>query len=717
MNTIGYRLITAIMATYIAGYLIFGIISLFDVPITIEDGGARFRWLSYRAGAMILEHGLALLATSMILAVATLSNQQLDMLLLFKRNIMVVILLIAGIISIVYLLFDPLLYEISSRDEGWYAESDKYSQSESFLAVRPSVRRLAGGVGLESPPPALRPLSADDYLQRALEAAAAADWTTSYWNALQVIRLEPRHPEALEIANRALSFFDVSRLRPAEQSQREFFRQNREAYDELINGNDALVAYTMFWELLSRGERDGDILRYADEARSMSNNVALFTDEINLAKQRPTLGPVSITMTDDTGAITAIYASAATSNGLGVYLFDIEVFIFDSPQTEPRAHIEALWGKLVEGALVIRLVDSDNPGNRLLPTFHRSNSRLGDEQIRYRVPIGLNDEELISVILAQNDHRLLHLGKLVSLALSDGYGARFDTIAVISSLLMRVIFFPTAIIIMICSLLFGGNLARVDPLKYLAAMVGMPLFFLFFRLTISLYWAVVSAIHYTLATYLQNFAAIITAAIILHLFIIVTVFAIVKKRSMSGVLYGEQSPKQGKRVSAKNQMRSAKGRDLSVTSNTSTKPSGYSSVLLSDGASAADFPDAATDSPSSIAFSPEYDGNLNDDSSLESLPVGELPQTDGLPPVDELPQTDGLPPVDELPQTDGLPPVDELPQMDGLPPTGELPPAEDPSSTEPLPPIEDFSLLDALPSADDMLSQDETPYSDGDSQA
>ena len=255
-----------------------------------------------------------------------------------------------------------------------------------------------------------RPSNAEDlpseptginYTQRAQQFAERGDWVSAYYSAARALEINIEDRAARQVAEQALQRLELLEARPQENEDRTLFTRIQRAYQTLIVGDDPLEAYTLFWELAREHPANIDIETHLADALRASRRVAFYTEELPHLKGVSDVGPLILLYERNDERMGVLTAQRLFDSPLGFYLFDIEALSADR-STGLRYHLQADWGKLIEGQLIMRLVDHDDPRRRFEPRY-----RVGDSLPGYSLPLMPDPQEIIYAARLLADSRAL----------------------------------------------------------------------------------------------------------------------------------------------------------------------------------------------------------------------------------------------------------------------------------------------------------------------
>lgn len=249
--------------------------------------------------------------------------------------------------------------------------------------------------------------SADGYIDRAIAALDSGDYASAHYFASLAERLQP-DGEAAAIAASALSRMEEAAT-PGESERRSLFDRKLEAKQLLSNGQ-VVPAYYRFAELREEYPRDVDVSRYYELAVEAVERRAVFADEVGEALEYPGRHQVIFANRQDEEYHELVFFATLVDAPTGLYARDIEVVRF-TPEGSIIYHLSAPYGKVIEGDLVMRVLDETDPDAREEPGYWAGGQ---PEEVDHIVSLTPSHTELLILAEGSDDSRSIGVGRLSS---------------------------------------------------------------------------------------------------------------------------------------------------------------------------------------------------------------------------------------------------------------------------------------------------------------
>lgn len=176
------------------------------------------------------------------------------------------------------------------------------------------------------------------------------------------------------------------------------FSEKKAAYSSLLGG-DFLEAYAGFLKLRDSLKEDQDIAVYLAESKESLSTVAFFFDEIEaIAASAGTRGICFLQKeNEEFGEI--VYIQRMVESGGDVYFFAVEVIRFLSNGTV-SFHLQAPYGKLRDGRMLLLCIDPLDPARRWAPIFLTGGS---EPPVSLRLGPSLHELNRLSISVSPED--------------------------------------------------------------------------------------------------------------------------------------------------------------------------------------------------------------------------------------------------------------------------------------------------------------------------
>ena len=138
---------------------------------------------------------------------------------------------------------------------------------------------------------------------------------------------------------------------------------------ESLDRGDVIDAYYRFKELEKQRPADVDVARYLAIATEEVANLTLFMDEVERALAMPGTGGFAFINKSDEMTREVVAIGKLVRVPFGLYAQHIEVIRF-TLDGRLEYHLSSDFGKFVEGALVLTVLDPESPNSILRPTVH-----------------------------------------------------------------------------------------------------------------------------------------------------------------------------------------------------------------------------------------------------------------------------------------------------------------------------------------------------------
>ncbi len=255
------------------------------------------------------------------------------------------------------------------------------------LAIRqeepPAARRAAGDEGAS--------LGAQALVDRARYYFDRQDWFSAHYYAQKANLLDPRRTDALQLAAEASrKMAEAANPGPGKDAGSvALFAQKRQAYLLLTEGN-YVQAYYSFVKLAAQYPRDRDIATYLGKASDEVGRVSFFLDEARQIELLP--GPERILFFNavDPEGMEAVAISRMARTRAGTYFLGIEAVRYDAGG-RVAWHFSAPYGKLQDGAILMRCIDRNTPGIQFVPTYSQGARPVGERNI---LPLQVSEDEM-----------------------------------------------------------------------------------------------------------------------------------------------------------------------------------------------------------------------------------------------------------------------------------------------------------------------------------
>jgi hypothetical protein len=223
-----------------------------------------------------------------------------------------------------------------------------------------------------------------ELIDRARAAHEDEDYSTAHYMATLALSLDQNSDEAARIAAEALQRISETAPDDEESAQAALFRQKQAALESLDRG-DVIDAYYRFKELQVQNPVDIDVARYLAIAREEVANLTLFLDDVGRALAMPgTNGFAFINKSDEfTREVVAIGKLVRVP--FGYFAQHVEVMRFTLDGTL-EYHLTSDYGKLLDGSLVLTVLDPENPTAIIRPTVHHGMSDPETENLLELTP-------------------------------------------------------------------------------------------------------------------------------------------------------------------------------------------------------------------------------------------------------------------------------------------------------------------------------------------
>ena len=277
------------------------------------------------------------------------------------------------------------------------------------------ARRAASAVAKprEEPKPAGIPprgMSFDDFLSRAKNAFEREDFISAEHYGSMAMRMDPSHPVPKRIIAESRDNLSRSPLNRAARENIEFYRQKQLGYEMLSRG-EAVAAYYHFQNLAGTRPDDPDIERYLGQATLELRKISFFLDEVPLLTETAVPGDV-VFLNRSEGEFRDFLSLHRLVKAESFYALDIEG-IRISRNGGVVHHFKAPYGKFIDGTLVMRCLDREEPGREFVPEYFAGES---PEITPYHVPVAVNPEKLLLLAAGSTGFVKANIWNLLALA-------------------------------------------------------------------------------------------------------------------------------------------------------------------------------------------------------------------------------------------------------------------------------------------------------------
>ncbi len=233
---------------------------------------------------------------------------------------------------------------------------------------------------------------------RARAAHTAEDYSTAHYLATLALSLDENNEEAARLATEALQRLAASAPDDEESAQATLFRSILDAKENL-DRDKVIDAYYQLKELQEQYPTDIDVARYLALATERVADLTLFMDDVQRALEMPGTAEFAFINASDesTREVVSIGKLVCTSSGL--YAQNIEVMRFTLDGLL-EYHLSSDYGKLVDGFLVLTVLDPENPDAIVRPTVHHP---IGGGETEHLPEISPSADELWLLAIASAD--------------------------------------------------------------------------------------------------------------------------------------------------------------------------------------------------------------------------------------------------------------------------------------------------------------------------
>ena len=214
-------------------------------------------------------------------------------------------------------------------------------------AVEPAAARLP------------RDSTARELIDRATAADRSEDYSTAHYMASLALALDPVNDEAARIAAESLQRIREAAPAVEEETRRRFFAGLTRA-KESVTRAEYIDAYYELQALATENPSNLDVRRYLALADGELQRIAVFRDEVEEALALPGTLDVAFVNRSTPDYVEFLYLGKVVRTSAGLYAGQIELL---RQAADGRAihHLAGDFGKYVEGHLVLRVVDREEP--------------------------------------------------------------------------------------------------------------------------------------------------------------------------------------------------------------------------------------------------------------------------------------------------------------------------------------------------------------------
>lgn len=240
-------------------------------------------------------------------------------------------------------------------------------------------------------------------------------YSAHYYADLAVQLSDAPRTSAQRLANRAWEEITTYALSTEEQSEAEYFRRKREAYEQFQAGQESqeslIGAYYRLRSLHRERPADPDVERYLALTREQLRQVSFFVEDAEAARGHP--GTFEIIGVNDRSATEwEVFRIGKMVRADDVeYLYDIEAIRFDR-SGEVRYHFRAPYGKLLGSAINMQAISRDSAQDREVPVYLQGES---PGEIGFMFEISYTPEELATAATGVERRQEAHLVRLLTL--------------------------------------------------------------------------------------------------------------------------------------------------------------------------------------------------------------------------------------------------------------------------------------------------------------
>ena len=234
--------------------------------------------------------------------------------------------------------------------------------------------------------------TAVELVDRATIALRDGDYSTAHFMAVLARALAPRNDDAARIA--ADSLARLASLAPSEDETQAFelFRRKMEA-KRLITERDNINAFHLLIDLSREYPGDRDVLRYRAAAAEAVQLEAVLRSEAEQAFALPGIVDIVFVNRSSGDRVEFVSIGELVVAEAGLFVRDVEVFEITVAGV-PTYHAIARYGKLVNGHLVITVVDDDGSSTTEPPVLRTADPARPDPGI---VPLGPSADDLVLI--------------------------------------------------------------------------------------------------------------------------------------------------------------------------------------------------------------------------------------------------------------------------------------------------------------------------------
>lgn len=255
-------------------------------------------------------------------------------------------------------------------------------------------------------------LTGAELLQRSERAYGREDYFTAHYYASLALPMGGEiEAEGRRLSARAYRQIERMTLSQREAETARLFAEKRRGYDALLAGRP-IEAYYIFKALGETIPQDPDVQRYLPIAKEQLEQVSFFVDELSRLEDYLSTSGVFFRLTDGDGAQLFVHMSLFTQTSEGAYARGIEALRLD-PSGKLDFHLQAPYGKLIEGHLSLQALDRDFPGFGYEANYLRGNA---SDEVRNLLTFNLDPGELLTLSYASAPLSSIPAAVLLNLA-------------------------------------------------------------------------------------------------------------------------------------------------------------------------------------------------------------------------------------------------------------------------------------------------------------
>ncbi len=239
---------------------------------------------------------------------------------------------------------------------------------------------------------------ARELADRARAAQTAEDYSTAHYLATLALSLDENNEEAARLAAEALRRLAETGPDEEESAQATLFRSKQAALESLSR-DKVIEAYYQLRELQEQYPTDIDIVRYLAIATEKVAELAFFMDDVQRALEMPGTAGFAFINASDESSREVVSIGKLVRAPSGLYAQDIEVIRF-TLDGGLEYHLGSDYGKLVNGFLVLTVLDPENPIAILRPAVYHE---MEDPETESLLRIAPSADELWLLAVASAD--------------------------------------------------------------------------------------------------------------------------------------------------------------------------------------------------------------------------------------------------------------------------------------------------------------------------